>query len=152
MYLFQVLPLLHWTSEFSEIKIIMYFSHCFPLTSHIRGHLLSAQMALLCSSTKILHVGTQKDKLGLKWKKHYRWAWPGMNYPQTRFIYIFSKCWVAYATICIATRVPYTSICIATHVHWRTRVYFEQLACHTRVSYINSPVHLILTLKNIKWD
>ena len=37
MYLFQVLPLLHWTSEFSKIMIIMYFGHYFPLTSHIRG-------------------------------------------------------------------------------------------------------------------
>ena len=69
MYLFQVLPLLHWTFEFSKIKIIMYFFHHFPLTSHIRRHLLSTQMALLRLSAKIIYVGTQKDILGLKFSK-----------------------------------------------------------------------------------
>ena len=69
MYLFQVLPLLHWTSEFSKIMIIIYFGHHFPLTSHIRGHLLSTQMALLHPSADILYVGTQKDILGLKFAK-----------------------------------------------------------------------------------
>ena len=63
MYLFQVLPLLPWTSEFSKIMIIMYFGHRFPLTSHIRGHLLSAKMALLRPSADIPYVGTQKDNL-----------------------------------------------------------------------------------------
>ena len=47
MYLFQVLPLLLWTSELSKITIIMYFGHHFPLKSHIRGNLLSTQMVLL---------------------------------------------------------------------------------------------------------
>ena len=69
MYLFQVLPLLHWTSEFSKIMIIMYFGHHFPLTSHIRGHLLSTQMALLRLSADIPYVGTQKNILGLKFSK-----------------------------------------------------------------------------------
>ena len=69
MYLFQVLPLLHWTSEFSKIKIIMYFSHHFPLTSHIRGHMLSTQMAILHPSANIRFVGIQKDILGLKFAK-----------------------------------------------------------------------------------
>ena len=63
MYLFQVLPLLPWTSEFSKIMIIMYFGHCFPLTSHIKGHLLSTKMALLHLSADISRVGTQKDNL-----------------------------------------------------------------------------------------
>ena len=63
MYLFQVLPLLPWTSEFSKIMIIMYFDHRFPLTSHIRGHMLLAKMALLRPSADIPHVGTQKDNL-----------------------------------------------------------------------------------------
>ena len=69
MYLFQVLPLLHWTSEFSKIMIKLYFVHRFPLTSHIRGHLLSTQMALLRSGADIPYVGTQKDILGLKFSK-----------------------------------------------------------------------------------
>ena len=69
MYLFQVLPLLHWTYEFSKMMITMYFGHRFPLTSHIRGHLLSTQMALLRLSADIPYVGTQKDILGLKLAK-----------------------------------------------------------------------------------
>ena len=39
---------------------------------HMMG--LSAKMGLLHPSTDIPHVGTQKEKLGLKWTKHYRWA------------------------------------------------------------------------------
>ena len=69
MYLFQVLPLLHWTFEFSKIMIIMYFGHRFPLTLHMREHLLSTQMALLCPSADILYVGKQKDILGLNFSK-----------------------------------------------------------------------------------
>ena len=69
MYLFQVLPLLHWTFEFSKIMIIIYFGHCSPLTSHIRGHLLSTQMTLLHPSADIPYVGTQKDILGLNFSK-----------------------------------------------------------------------------------
>ena len=61
MYLFQVIPMLPWTSEFSKIKIVMYFDHRFPMNSHIRGHLLSAKMALLHPSGDIYYVGTQKD-------------------------------------------------------------------------------------------
>ena len=66
MYLFQVLPLLHWPSDLSKKIIIMYFSHCFPLNSHIRGNLLSTQMALLCPSADTSYVGAQKDIHGLK--------------------------------------------------------------------------------------
>ena len=61
MYLFQVLPLLPWNSEFSKIKIVMYFGHRFPLTSHNRVNLLSTKLALLHPSADIHHVGTQKD-------------------------------------------------------------------------------------------
>ena len=61
MYLFQVLPLLPWTSEFSKIKIVMYFIHCVPLTAYIRGHLLLAKMALLCPSADMHCVNTQND-------------------------------------------------------------------------------------------
>ena len=149
MYLFQVLPLLPWTYEFSKIMIIMYFGHRFPLTSHIRGHMLSTQMALLCPSADITHVGTQKDKLGLKWPKHYRCAWHLIHYPKTNLIYFYSDFWVAYATICIATRVSYASICIATRIYLHTWVPFKELACHTWVAYINARVYPTSILKNI---
>ena len=66
MYLFQVLPLLHWTSKFSKKVIIMYFGHRFPLTSHIRGNLLSTQMEFIHLSVDTAFVGTQKDTYGLK--------------------------------------------------------------------------------------
>ena len=66
MYLFQVLPLLHWISDFSKYNDYNVFRHRFPLTSHIRGHLLSTQMTLLCPSDDTLYVGTQKDTYGLK--------------------------------------------------------------------------------------
>ena len=49
-----------------KINIIMYFGHRFPLTSHIREHLLSTQMALLHPSADISYVGAQKDIYGLK--------------------------------------------------------------------------------------
>ena len=41
----------------------MYFGHHFPLTSHIRGHLLYYEMALLHPSTNTECVGTQKDTM-----------------------------------------------------------------------------------------
>ena len=50
----------------SKIIIIMYFGHRFPLTSHIRGHLLSIWMEPLYPSANIPHVGTQKDIYGLR--------------------------------------------------------------------------------------
>ena len=49
-----------------KINIMMYFSHHFPLTSHIRGHLLSTWMAPLCLSADIPHISTQKDIYGLR--------------------------------------------------------------------------------------
>ena len=66
MYLFQVLPLLHWISEFSKDKDDNVFRPSLPLTSHIRGHLLSTQMALLRPSADTAFVGTQKESYGLK--------------------------------------------------------------------------------------
>ena len=63
----------------------------------------------------------------------------GCIYLLNQLAIYFSKCWVAYATICIATCV-----------HQRTRVFFEQLACHMRVAYINSHVHLSLALNKYK--
>ena len=141
MNLFQVLPLLPWNSEFSKIMIIMYFGHRFPLTSHIRGNLLSAKMALLCPSANIPHVGTQKDKLGLKWPKHYRCAWPLMHDLHTSLIYFYSKFWVAHATMCIATHMSYATMCIATHVYlaytsslWETHVSY--MPCLYQYSHI----------------
>ena len=49
-----------------KIKIIMYFGHHFPLTSHIRGHLLSTWMTPLHLNADIPHVGTQNDIYGLR--------------------------------------------------------------------------------------
>ena len=91
----------------------------------------------------------------------------GCIYLWTSLPYYFSKCWVAYTTILITTRIStwlfplttrvlYATIYIATRVHQRTQVSFKQLACHTRVAYINSRIHLSLTLKYIYnviiWD
>ena len=66
MYLFQVLPLLPWISDFSKINIIMYFIHRFHMTLYIRRHLLSPKMALLGLSADIPYLGTQKEIYGLK--------------------------------------------------------------------------------------
>ena len=41
----------------------MYFNHWLPLTSHIRGNLLSYEMALLHLSSDTQCVGTKKDKM-----------------------------------------------------------------------------------------
>ena len=41
----------------------MYFGHRFPLTLHIRGHLLSCKLELRYLSTGTQCVGTQNDKM-----------------------------------------------------------------------------------------
>ena len=153
MYLFQVLPLLPWISEFSKIMIIIYFVHRFHLTSHIRGHMLSAKMALLHLSADIHHVATEKDKLGLKWPKHYRCAWPLMHDLYTSLIYFYFEFRVAHTPFFIATRVPHASICIAT------RVYIEHVSFLWATSmsyvpwlYIYTHVCIDSTLKNINHD
>ena len=93
-----------------------------------------------------------KGQFGLKWPKHYRWAWPLMHYPQTRLVYFYYEFWVAYATICIATCASYTSICISTRVYLHTRVPFEQPMYHTFFTYINIRVYFNSTLKiYISW-
>ena len=111
-----------------KIMIIMYFSHHFPLTSHIRGHLLSTQMALLRPSAD--------NSLCWHTKCHFRIEvfqntidGHGMRciYPSTILPYYFSKCWL-----------PYTNIFIETHVHtWlsslTTRVLYVTILIATRV-------------------
>ena len=82
-----------------------------------------------------------KGQFGLKWPKHYRWAWPLIHFSQTRLVYFYYGFWVAYTTMCITSRV---------YLHMQ--VPFEQLAYHTRVAYINTHVYLNLTLKNINQD
>ena len=109
MYLFQVLPLLPWTSEFSKIMIIMYLCHCFPLTSHIRGHLLSAKMALLRLSVDIPHVGIQKESLD----------WSGLNTIDGRDLW------------CIFLRTALYIFIIDFGLHMRLSEL--QLVCHTWV-------------------
>ena len=142
-----------------KIMIIMYFGHRFPLTSHIRGHLLSTQMELL-------HLSTDNS---LCWytKGHFKIevfqnTIDGHDmrciYPSTNFPYYFSKCWFPYATIFIETRIRmrlfllttrilYATISITTRVQICTRVSFKRLMCHTWVAYINSRVHLHSILK-----
>ena len=39
----------------------MYFSHRFPLTSYIRGHLVYSEMTLIRLSTNTENFGTQKE-------------------------------------------------------------------------------------------
>ena len=58
--LFQVL-LCSLYSESSKLKIVMYFGYPYPLTSHIKGHLLYLKMELLCLSNDTKCVVTQKD-------------------------------------------------------------------------------------------
>ena len=147
-----------------KIMIIMYFGHRFPLTSHIRGHLLSTQNG----------TSPSKCRLSICWytKGHYRIevflnTIDGHDmrciYPSTSLPFYFSKCWLPYANIFIETRVHtrlfllknhvlYATISITTHVQIHTQVPFKKLACHTQVSYINSRVHLHSTLKNINHD
>ena len=144
MYLFQVLPLLHWTSEFSKIMIIMYFGHHFPLTSHIRGHLLSTQMALLRLSVDNSLCWYTKGHFRIEVFQNTR---DGNDmrciYPSTSLPFYFSKCLLSYATISIETRVRtwlflltthvlYATIPIATHVQIYTRVSMKILAYSLR--------------------
>ena len=147
-----------------KIMIIMYFGHHFPLTSHIRGHLLSTQMALLHSSAN--------NSLCWYTKGHFRIEIcqntidghdMGCIYPSTSLPFYFSKCRLAYTNISIETRVHtrlfsltthvlYVTISITTRVQIYTWVSFKRLACHTRVAYINSRIHIHSTLKNINHD
>src|SRR5713226_6541939 len=88
-----------------KIMIIMYFGHRFPLTSHIRGHLLSTQMALFHPSAD--------NSLCWYTKGHFRIevcqnTIDGHDmrciYPSTSLSFYFSMCGLAYATMFIETR------------------------------------------------
>ena len=48
---------------------VMYFGHFFPLTSHIRGHLLYYETTLLHPSTDTKYVSAQKENVD----------WSGLN-------------------------------------------------------------------------
>ena len=131
MYLFQVLILLHWISEFSKIMIIIYFGHLFPLTSHIRGHLLSAKMALLHLSADIHHVGTQKDNLD----------WSGQNTIDVHelwciifipALYIFILSFGLNTRLFALQLARHTWLCALQPTYTlHTWVPFEQQVCHT---------------------
>ena len=152
MYLFQVLPLLPWTFEFSKIKIVMYFGHRFPLTSHIRGHLLSAKMALLRLSTDIPHVGTQKDNLD----------WSGQNTIDAHdlwciilkpALYIFILSFGLHIGLCALQPACHTWLCPLQPAYtFHTQVPFDQPACHMHLAYINTHVYPNSILKNINQD
>ena len=128
------------------------------------GMLLSTQMALLCLSADNSSCWYTKGHFRIEVCLN---TIDGHDmrciYHSTSLPYYFSKCWMAYATIfiatCIGTRlfplttsVLYMTIYITTRVHQHTRVSFKKLTCHMRVAYINSRVHLVSTLKNIKQD
>ena len=123
--------------------IIMYFSHHFPLTSHIRGHMLSTQMALLHPSAN--------NSLCWYTKGHFRIEVFLNNinghdmrciYPSTSLPFYFSMCWFPYMTIStetrvhtrlrlLTTRILYTTIPIATHI----QIYMRVSLIATHVSY-----------------
>ena len=152
IYLFQVLPLLPWTSEFFKIMIIMYFVHSFPPTSHIRGHLLSAKTTLLHPSADIHHVGTQKDNLD----------WNGQNTIDVHdlwciilkpTLYIFILSFGLHTRLCALQLAYHTQVYALQPMHTlHTWVPFKQHACHTWLAYINTHVYLNSTLKNINHD
>ena len=136
-----------------KIMIIMYFDHRFPLTSHIRGHLLSTQMALLHPNADNLLCWYTKGHFRIEvCQNNIDGNDLGCIYPWTSLPYYFSKCWAAYATISIATRVCTRLFQFLTHVMYMTIYISTRVHQGTRVAYINSRVHLDSTLKNIKHD
>ena len=147
-----------------KIMIIVYFSHRFPLTSHIRGHLLSTQMALLHPSAdnslcwytkghfrievcKTLYMGMTWDAFTIQPTCHFiflcvdcrTWLYP------LKLVYIHGyPCWqLAYCTRLFPLQPMYRSI------HGFP---LEKLSCHTWVASINSHIHIHSTLKNINHD
>ena len=110
-------------------------------------------MELLHPSADIPYVGTQKDILGLNFSKTLQMGmtWDAFTLELACHT-IFLSVELRTRLFPLTTHVLYVTIYIATRVHQRTRASFEQLACHTRVAYINSRVHLNLALKNIKRD
>ena len=138
-----------------KIKIIMYFDHLFPLTSHIRGNLLSTWMAPLHLSANISHVGTQKDIYGLRVaQKHYRWPYYELHLSSIQLI-IFT---LLISQVMYTTRYICNSCVVREYrlLHLTYRFVrglpLEKLVCHTRVANINTCVHLPLTLKIINSD
>ena len=133
----------------SMLTIIMYFGHHFPLTSHIRGHLLSSKMALLHPSTDIPHVGTQKENLD----------WSGQNTIDVHdlwfiifipSLYIFFLSFGMHTRLCALQLTCHMQLCALKPTYTlHTRVSFDQPTCHTHLSYINTHVYLNSTLKNI---
>ena len=104
-----------------KIMIIMYFSHNFPLTSNIRGHLLSTQMALprpsadnsLCWYTK----GHFRIEVCLNTIDGHDMR---CIYLLTSLLHYFYKCGLAYATMSIETHVHTRLSSLTTHVLYAT--------------------------------
>ena len=89
-----------------KMMIIMYFSHYFPLTSHMRGHLLSTQMALLHLSAENSLCWYTKGHLRIEICQN---TIDGHEmrciYPSTSLPFYFSKYGLAYTTISIETHI-----------------------------------------------
>ena len=130
----------------------MYFIHCFPLTSHIRGDLLSCKMELLHLSTYIQYVWTKKDKLDwsiqntidghdcsyiISWPAEYIFIWTlGLH------TWLFAQQPMCHTWVC-ALQLACTL---------NTWVSLKKGVCHMRPSYINTHMYLNSKLKNIKHD
>ena len=116
-----------------KIKIIMYFGHRFPLTSHIRGHLLSTQMALLRPSADIPYDWHTKGHLWIEdCLKHYRWA-----------CYEIHSLSIQLATFTFEYVNCCTCLCLyTTCVH--TRLFLQHVACCTRVFVIATRIQICM--------
>ena len=144
--------MLCWTFEFSKINIVIYFFHHFPLTSHIRGHLLSAKMTLFHLSIDIQYIGIQKDKQD--WSSQntidvndwwYIISWPA------QYIYF----WISRLNTRVFALQPtcHTRVfALQPACTLNTWVSLKKGVCHTHLSYINTRMYLNLMLKNINHD
>ena len=106
-----------------KIKIIMYFGHRFPMTSHIREHLLSTQMALLRPTADISLCWHKKGHLWIEGcLKHYRRACYELHSLSIQLA-IFTFEYVNFCThLCLYTTRIHTQLFLQ-HVAYCTRVF-----------------------------
>ena len=129
--------LLCYLGHFSSpsLNTVMYFSHRFPLTSHIRGNLLSCKMALLRPSTDIQYVGIHNYKLDWSSQNtidgHDYWyiiSWPA------KYIFIWT---LGLQMQLFAQQLAcHTQVCtLQLACTLNKRVSLKQVMCHTRLLY-----------------